>query len=94
MEIISGARGTGKTTKLLEMAAKDPNSVIVCRSPERLKEKAYSLGIIGLDFIDYKQYLTGILNGSFGSSVYIDEPLNMLKSVIGEVKGITLTTEG
>ena len=94
MKIISGARGTGKTTKLLEMAVKDPNSVIVCRNPERLKEKAYSLGIVGLDFIDYKQYLTGILNGSFGSSVYIDEPLNMLKSVIGEVKGITLTTEG
>ena len=93
MEIISGARGTGKTTKLLEMASKDNNSIIVCRNPERLKEKAYSLGIVGLDFINYKEYLSGISNGSFGSSVYIDEPLNMLKSVIGEIKGITLTTE-
>lgn len=93
MEIISGARGTGKTTKLLEMAAKDSNSIIVCRNPERLKEKAYSLGIVGLEFIDYKQYLTEISQGKFNSSVYIDEPLNMLKSVIGEIKGITLTTE-
>lgn len=94
MEIISGARGSGKTTKLLELAAKEKDSVIVCRNPERLREKAYSLGIVGLNFMDYKEYLNCLLNGSFGSPVYIDEPLNMLKSVIGEVRGITLTTEG
>lgn len=94
MEIISGARGTGKTTKLIEIASKDPNSIIVCRNPDRLRDKAYSLGIVGLNFIDYKEYLDKLVNGSFGSPVYIDEPLNMLKSVIGEVRGITLTVEG
>ena len=47
MQIIAGPRGSGKTSKLIELCAKTPNSVIVCadeRKADRVKQIALTKG--------------------------------------------------
>ena len=53
---IFGKRGTGKTKQLLEIASHTPDSVILTRNPERLKEKAATYGYIGLDIRGYETH--------------------------------------
>lgn len=68
-------RGTGKTSRLF-LLAKANNGVIVCKNPNRMREKAYAYGITGLDFISYTDYIWGeeeIENIIQDRPVYIDE---------------------
>ena len=53
--IIDG-RGTGKTSRLM-LLAKENNGVIVCANPQKMREKAEVYGIIGLEFISYKEFM-------------------------------------
>ena len=53
--IIDG-RGTGKTSRLM-LLAKENNGVIVCANPQKIREKAEVYGIIGLEFISYKEFM-------------------------------------
>ena len=57
--IIDG-RGTGKTSRLM-LLAKENNGVIVCANPQKMREKAEVYGIIGLEFISYKEFQDIIL---------------------------------
>lgn len=53
--IIDG-RGTGKTSRLM-LLAKENNGIIVCANPQKMREKAEVYGIIGLEFISYKEFM-------------------------------------
>ena len=54
--IIDG-RGTGKTSRLF-LLAKEAGIPIICQCPQDMREKAYSYGITGIDFISYQEALT------------------------------------
>ena len=47
---IIDTRGTGKTSRLM-LIAKENDALFVCANPASMRQKAYSYGIIGIDFI-------------------------------------------
>lgn len=49
-----GKTCSGKTKNLL-LAAEREGGIVVCRNPERMTEKAHSLGIVGLRIIHYTE---------------------------------------
>lgn len=53
--IIDG-RGTGKTSRLM-LLAKENNGVIVCANLAKMREKAEVYGIVGLEFLSYKDFM-------------------------------------
>lgn len=86
MFIISGGRGTGKTKALLERA-KAEGGIVVCRDPEKMRERAYRYGITGLDIIGYDDlYLAG-------KPVYIHDINKFIEHNMPEAKGYTLSID-
>ena len=49
---IIDTRGTGKTSRLM-LIAKENDALFVCANPASMRQKAYSYGITGIDFISY-----------------------------------------
>ena len=49
-------RGTGKTSKLMQIA-KDNNAVFVCSNPYSMEQKAKSYNIDGINFISYNDFI-------------------------------------
>lgn len=49
-------RCSGKTLRLM-LLAKEEGATIACQAPSIMREKAYSLGITGIDFIDYRKLI-------------------------------------
>ena len=87
--IIEG-RGTGKTSRLM-LLAKETNSAIACSNPSAMRQKAYSYGIIGIDFISYSDLFTG---GWTDENVLIDELEEFVKQYIdANITGYSLTNE-
>lgn len=67
MKIITGPRGTGKTTKLLkEISMEYDNPTVVCRDPRHMIEKAFIMGIKNIKFITIDDLL------SCGTEAYTD----------------------
>lgn len=99
IHIISG-NCTGKTKKLIELAAKDPNSIIVCKNPTAIIEKAKKYGHY-IDAIDYSDF--NYINNDaspfndekyVGKSYYVDELEGLLPYMFHEnVVAYTLTNE-
>jgi hypothetical protein len=83
MFIISGEKGTGKTRALLEKA-KAEGGIIVCENPDKMRERAYKYGIVGLDIVAYGDlYLAG-------KPVYIHDINKFIEHNMPEAKGYTL----
>ena len=61
--IIDG-RGTSKTSRLL-LLAKENNGIVVCAWPHAMREKAYSYGLTGIDFMSYEEFIQTIKEVSF-----------------------------
>ncbi len=80
--IISG-NCTGKTRKLIELAAKDPNSIIVCKNPIAMKSKAKEYGYY-IDAIDYNTFNN--INNTM--SQFIDEKYVDKNYYIDELEGL------
>ena len=93
--IIDG-RGTGKTGRLM-LLAKETNGTIICSNPRAMKEKAFSYGIVGVDFISYNDFLYGA--GCEVGNYYIDELEEFLSyvqsaaKVRGKLYGYSLSEE-
>ena len=97
MERIIKARGTGKTRELMMNALKVRKElgapvVILCSNPRAMERKAYSYGVVGVDFKGYDEF------HSIGedSIYYIDEIEDFVKYYFNEtgiLKGYTLTNE-
>ena len=87
--IIDG-RATGKTSRLM-LLAKETNSAIACSNPSAMRQKAYSYGITGIDFISYSDLFTG---GWTEENVLIDELEEFVKQYIdANITGYSLTNE-
>ena len=97
MKRIIKSRGTGKTRELM-MAALEVRKgmgapvVILCNNPRAMERKAYSYGVVGVEFKGYDEF------HSLGEDTiyYIDEIEDFVKyyfSDNGILKGYTLTNE-
>jgi hypothetical protein len=49
---IIDTRGTGKTSRLM-LIAKENDALFVCANPASMRQKAYSYGITGIEFVSY-----------------------------------------
>ena len=90
MDKIIGEKGTGKTRRLLEMA-KDNNGIVICENVEEMTKRAYRLGIVGIDFMDYRDYVYELVN--LTKPVYIANINNFLKAFDHDIAGYSLTLE-
>ena len=91
------SRGTGKTRELMMDALairKEIGApvVILCSNPRAMERKAYSYGVVGVDFKGYDEF------HSIGEDTiyYIDELENFVKyyfSENGKLRGYSLTNE-
>ena len=91
MDKIIGGKGTGKTRRLLEIA-KDNNGIVVCENVEEMTKRAHRLGIPGIYFIDYRDYIYGLVKNS-EKPVYIANINKFLKAFDNNVAGYSLTLE-
>ena len=87
--IIDG-RSSGKTGRLI-LLAKEKNAAIACSNPSAMRQKAYSYGITGIDFISYSE----LFNGEWSEEdVLIDELEEFVKQYIdASIVGYSLTNE-
>lgn len=88
MKVISGGRGTGKTTKLLEEISKEYNkSTVVCRNPKHMYEKARYMNINNIQFITIDELLD--LESAQYENIFFDDINDLLIDLFGakKVKG-------
>ena len=93
--IIDG-RGTGKTSRLF-LLAKEAGIPIICQCPQDMREKAYSYGITGIDFIGYQEALTARDMSDAIKDVFIDNIEQFSYYVLMKnhfkLKGFTISNE-
>ena len=88
-------RGTGKTGRLL-LLAKENDGVIVCANPERMRERAHSYGITGINYMsytDYSEYLCGYCGGLEEKKIFIDEIEVFLSYISPDIQGYSLSVD-
>ena len=87
---IVGARGIGKTYRLLELANKT-NGVVICSNPRAMREKAATLGFTEVqDFISYRDSI----DERTGQDTFIDDLELYAKALVGrDLKGYTYTID-
>ena len=88
-------RDTGKTRKLLEECAKN-KGIFICRHPDNIVYKCTSYGIDPTDVISagYEDY-HNVIRGLYGKApIYVDEAERLLKYIIKDLEGYSLTMEG
>ena len=86
--IIDG-RSSGKTGRLM-LLAKEKNAAIACSNPSAMRQKAYSYGITGIDFISYSE----LFNGEYEGDVMIDEMEVFVQNYIDcKLTGYSLSNE-
>lgn len=92
---IIDSRGSGKTSRLM-LLAKEQNGVIVCNNPSALKNKALNYGIVGIDFVNYQEYidyLQGYTSTIDNRPIFIDELEMFIQYLDETVKGFSLSKE-
>ena len=86
---IIDSRGSGKTSRLM-LLAKETGAAIACMNPSAMRQKAYSYGITGIEFISYSQ----LFNGEYEGDVMIDELDSFVQNYIDcSLTGYSLTNE-
>ena len=89
-------RATGKTSRLM-LLAKENGAIIVCNDPAIYKSKAERYGIIGIDFISYRDYIfelnKGPANKYRGRNIFIDELEMFMKTLDHKFLGYTISNE-
>ena len=93
--IIDG-RGTGKTSRLF-LLAKEAGIPIICQCPQDMREKAYSYGITGIDFISYQEALPAGGISDTAKDVFVDNIEQFSYYVLMKnhfkLKGFTVSNE-
>ena len=83
-------RATGKTSRLM-LLAKENNAKIACMNPPAMRQKAHAYGITGVEFISYKDLLSGEYEED---NIMIDEiEIFVSYCINGQLKGYTLSNE-
>ena len=91
MKVISGERGTGKTTRLLEEISKEYNKTTVdCHNPKHMYEKAMYMNINNVEFITIDDLLS--LETNQYENLFFDDVEDILIDLFGvdKVKGYTV----
>lgn len=91
MKVISGGRGTGKTTKLLQyIASSYDNATVVCRNPKHMYEKADYIDVHNVKFITIDDLLS--LETNQYENLFFDDIDDILIDLFGvdKVKGYTV----
>ena len=91
---IVGPRGSGKTTKLFEIAQEN-NGIILAPNSRALREKAKSLGYRDLEIIGFGDLDND--NFSLGKNVYVDNIDSVCSYLLNkfyglEIAGFSVTT--
>ena len=87
-----GKKATGKTSNLM-LLAKETESVIACRNPITMQDKAYRYGITGITFVHYEDLLSK-REDLRGKNVMIDEIENFVQYQLStKLQGYTLSNE-
>lgn len=79
---------SGKTSRLL-LLAKENNGIVVCKDPQKMRDKAYGYGITGINFISYKEFF----HNHPTQPCYIDEIDLFLNSINMNVDGYTISED-
>lgn len=85
---IIGPRGTGKTTKLFELA-RENNAMILTSNSRALREKAKSLEYRDLEIIGFGDLDND--NFSLGKDVMVDNAEIVLQKLLDHFYGINMT---
>lgn len=81
---------TGKTRKMLE-EAKNNGTIVVCKHPLHMQNKANNYGIYGLNFISYEEFLK---SEHHGEKIAIDEIGDFMMSCFGaKLNSFTMTVD-
>ena len=94
MKVISGGRGTGKTTRLLEEISKEyDKSTVVCHNPKHMYEKSRYMNINNVEFITIDDLLS--LESDTYENLFFDDVDDVLMDLFGvdKVKGYTVITK-
>ena len=91
MKQIIDDRSTGKTSRLF-LLAKESKGIIVCKNPAAMREKAIGYGIVGIDFISYKDY-PKVMAANIDKPVFIDELSAFLKYCDPNFEGYSETLD-
>lgn len=84
---IIGANCTGKTKDLILKASETPDAIIVCKNPDRMREKAYSIGITNVEIL-------GFVNSvPLGKPLFIDDLEEFAKTFYPGLSGYTLSCD-
>ena len=87
---IIGENSSGKTRKMLEEAKKN-GSIVVCKHPLHMQNKANSYGIYGLKFVSYEEMNMGVVDGE---KIAVDELGEFFNCRFGvELDSFTMTVE-
>ena len=87
MNRIIDNRGNGKTLRLM-LIAKETGAAYICANPDSMRNRAYSYGITGIDFISYDDFVN--FNYPATNEVVIDD-LEKFASTVGHGKLIGFT---
>lgn len=82
-------RSSGKTSRLL-LLAKQNGGIVVCKNPEKLRNKAYEYGLIGINFMSYEDF---DFNYYFDCPIYIDNIDELLVYKNKDITGFTLSED-
>lgn len=89
-------RATGKTSRLM-LLAKETGAIVVCINPDIYKTKAERYGIVGIDFVSYRDYFYELEkrkgNKYQGREVLIDELELFLNALDSHIKGYSLSQD-
>ncbi|AGF91228.1 hypothetical protein HAPG_00042 [Halorubrum phage GNf2] len=94
MEVISGPRGSGKTTELIRVANEN-NARLVCHTKERCKQVVESDMYPELDKrpISYNDVINGKIRGTQDSIVIDDMEFFINHFVSTEINGFAITAD-
>lgn len=89
-------RGTGKTSRLF-LLAKEAGVPIICQCPQDMRERAYSYGITGIDFIGYQEAIIAGDKSDMAKEVFVDNieqfSYYILMKNHFKLKGFTVSNE-
>ena len=90
---IIDTRGTGKTSRLM-LIAKENDAIFVCANPTSMRQKAYSYGITGIEFVSYDEIFD---SNNMDKAIVIDEidafVKYSIKTVGAELIGYSLSKD-
>lgn len=88
MHTIVGERGSGKTTKIFQLA-KETGAMVLCPNSRALRQKAKAMGYGDLEIIGFGDLDND--NFSFDKPVLVDEAATILEGLLNKYYNLKMT---